>query len=103
MDGTNFVDVISIILIFWWVGFMWRNCGGYESTVAEAFTESDKDVARNGMALTAAMFWLNLLLYLRTVSVDFAVFVGGVFFVLKRLATFLVSLLIVLLAFVSFF
>jgi hypothetical protein len=99
-DRTNWIDAACIVLTFFWVGFMWQHCVG--AVMAGDFEGTENDLYRNGIAVTAAVFWLNLMLYLRTTSVDFAVFVGGVFFVLKKLATFLMvmAMLIVLIAFV---
>lgn len=47
--------------------------------------------------------WLNVLVFLKGIMVGFAVFVGGVVYVMKRLAAFFLALLIILLAFAQIF
>lgn len=58
---------------------------------------------RIGAAVTVTALWLKLLAYLRNMLIDFAVFVGGVFYVLRRLAAFLTALTIILIAFAQMF
>ena len=54
---------------------------------------------RTGAAVSVVVLWLKLSAYLRSMLIDFAVFVGGVFYVVRRLVAFLVSLSIILIAF----
>lgn len=58
---------------------------------------------RIGAAVTVTALWFRLLAYLRKMLIDFAVFVGGVFYVLRRLAAFLTALTIILIAFAQMF
>jgi hypothetical protein len=58
---------------------------------------------RTGTAISVSILWLKILAFLRNMLIDFAVFVGGVFYVFKRLAAFLICLLIILIAFAQMF
>lgn len=61
------------------------------------------DAFRIGASLSVIVLWVKLLAYLRNMLIDFAVFVGGVFYVVRRLAAFLTALLIILIAFAQMF
>lgn len=89
-DMTNWFDVFYIFLILFWSGGM----------LTQAF---DDDFFRTGCALTLGVFWMNILLFLKSMMVGFAVFVGGVVYVVKRLAAFLFTLIIILVAFSQMF
>ena len=58
---------------------------------------------RIGATVSVVIVWVKLLAYLRNVMIDFAVFVGGVFYVIRRLAAFLTALGIILIAFAQMF
>ena len=61
------------------------------------------DLFRTLAALTKGILWVSFILYVKSTLVDFAVFVGGVQYVLRRLVAFLVALTCVLLAFAFMF
>jgi len=61
------------------------------------------DLFRSLAALTKGILWVSFILYVKSTLVDFAVFVGGVQYVLRRLVAFLVALTCVLLAFAFMF
>jgi len=63
----------------------------------------DRDIFRIGGAVSFAFIWIKFLSWLRNILIDFAVFSGGVFHVLKRLLAFLVCLTIILIAFSRMF
>ena len=63
----------------------------------------DRDQFRTGTALSVIVLWLKLLAFLRNFSIDFAVFVDGLFYVVKRLAAFLTVLGVILFAFAQMF
>ncbi|VEU40414.1 unnamed protein product [Pseudo-nitzschia multistriata] len=63
----------------------------------------ERDVFRTGAALSFALIWLKFLSYLRKILIDFSVFSGGVFHVLRRLLAFLMCLTIILIAFSRMF
>jgi len=56
-------------------------------------------VFRSGTAISVIILWVKVMAFLRNVLIDFAVFVGGVFYVVRRLAAFLMALVIILIAF----
>lgn len=89
-DGTNWFDIFYILLILFW-------------TVVMQTQSLDIDTFRIGTALTFGVYWLNVLVFLKGIMVGFAVFMGGVVYVVQRLAAFFLALLIILLAFAQIF
>ena len=84
------MDVIYILLIFFWSVVM-----TVDGLPLAAF--------QNGAALSMAVFWGMVLIFLQSIFVGFAVFVGGLAYVLKCLAVFLIALVIILLEFAQMF
>ncbi len=72
-------------------------------TVFATTGKGDNHVFRNGAALSFCILWLKFLSYLRKILIDFSVFTGGVFHVMKRLLAFLMCLTIILIAFSRMF
>ena len=89
-DLSNWLNVIYIFLVYFW-------------TVRMQLSNGDDEKFRTGAALSVIILWLKLLGYLRNMLIEFSVFVGGVFHVLKRLAAFLLALMIILIAFSQMF
>ncbi len=89
-DLENWMDVLYILLIFFWTVVM---------TVQGLSTEA----FQTGAALSMALYWILILNFLQSIIVGFAVFVGGVIYVVKRLAAFLLALAIILIAFSQMF
>ena len=96
----NFVHLsriqVYILLILFWTATMNANVfrdGGVMST----------DFLKVGTALSLVVFWVMILLFLQSIIVGFAVFVGGVIYVLKRLRSFLFALVIILFMFAQIF
>ena len=89
-DPSNYVNVLFVALILTWTLIMDWGTG-------------DRDVFRVGATLSVTILWVKLLAFLRNMLIDFAVFVGGVFYVVQRLSAFLVSLGVILLAFAQMF
>lgn len=89
-DPSNWLNLMFVFLVLYW-------------TIAMDTGYGNKDVFRIGSALSVTILWVKMLAYLRNVLIDFAVFVGGVFYVVNRLAAFLISLGIILLAFSQIF
>ena len=58
---------------------------------------------RYGVAFTQGVLWCAVIYFLKSTLVDFAVFVGGVFYVVQRLAAFLLAVGLILLAFAQMF
>ena len=89
-EPNNWLNVIYIILVTFWTARMMTGSG---SNV----------MFRSGAALTYIIIWFKFLAYLRNMLIDFAVFSGGVFYVVRRLAAFLMALIIILVAFSRMF
>ena len=89
-DFENWLDVIYISLILFW------------SIVMTVEGLNDR-VFQNGAAISMAVFWIMVLSFLQSIEVGFAVFVGGVIYVVKRLVAFLVALVIILIGFAQIF
>lgn len=58
---------------------------------------------RSGVAFTQGILYLDVIVYLQSTYVDFAVFVGGVLHVVQRLSAFLTAVAVILLAFAQMF
>ncbi len=86
----NWLDTLYIFLVMFW-------------SVVMALEELPLEVFQPAAALSLAIFWIMILSFLRSMNVAFAVFVHGVVYVTKRLAAFLVSLVIILFAFTQIF
>jgi hypothetical protein len=89
-EPSNWLNVIYIMLIYVWSGYMTSGAG-------------DDDIFRIGTALSFGFIWFKFLAYLRNIMIDFAVFTGGVFHVMRRLLAFLMCLMIILIAFSRMF
>jgi Ion transport protein len=89
-DPINWMNLVFVFLVlFWTVHMQQGTCNDYTFQI--------------GAALSVTILWIKLLAYLRNVMIQFAVFVGGVFYVVNRLAAFLISLMIILVAFSQMF
>ena len=89
-DPGNWLNVIYIGFLGSWTVFM---STGW----------CDRDIFRTGAAISFGFIWIKFLSYLRNILIDFAVFSGGVFHVLRRLLAFLMCLTIILIAFSRMF
>ena len=89
-DASNWLDVITISLSLTWTTLMNTNGG-------------DDEIFRIGTALSLGIFWVSTLFYIKSVNIEFAVFVGGVFYVVKNLAVFLITAAVFLFAFAQIF
>ena len=106
---VQIIGLISLKASWIWVGEPgnWVNVtyiawiGAF--TVLATTGGGDDEVFRNGAALSFAIIWSKFLSYLRKILIDFSVFSGGVFHVLRRLLAFLMCLTIILIAFSRMF
>mmetsp|Transcript_50526 Transcript_50526/g.152217 ORF Transcript_50526/g.152217 Transcript_50526/m.152217 type:complete len:851 (-) Transcript_50526:98-2650(-) len=89
-DPTNWLDVAFIALVVVWSVLMQTGLG-------------NDDTFRTGTALSLLILWVNVLSFLKSMFIDFAVFVGGVLYVVQRLAAFLMALGVILVAFAQMF
>lgn len=85
-EPSNWLNMIYIFMIYFW-------------TIHMTYNLMDRETFRVGAAVSVIFIWIKLLAYLRNVLIDFAVFTGGVFHVMRRLAAFLLCLIIILVAF----
>lgn len=96
-DRTNYLDVTVIILVFYYAAAM-TNDSPYGGNVGI----SDQTF-RTGVALTQAVLWMSFMSFLRSLFVEFSVFVGGLGYVLKRLLAFTVTAAVTLYFFAYMF
>lgn len=89
-EPNNWLNVTYICLVAFW-------------TIDMVMVLSEDYIFRAGAALTYIVIWAKFLAYLRNMLIDFAVFSGGVFYVVRRLAAFLLALIIILIAFSRMF
>mmetsp|Transcript_34632 Transcript_34632/g.45899 ORF Transcript_34632/g.45899 Transcript_34632/m.45899 type:complete len:939 (+) Transcript_34632:125-2941(+) len=97
-DVKNILDVCLVVVTFLWCSVMFQCIQEDQS-----FDSSGKEWYKAAMAFTVLLYTLTFLLFLKSVLIDFAVFVSGMTNVIRNLLTFLVSLMIVLLAFAGAF
>lgn len=90
-DSTNWLDVTLIVLVF------------YCTTAMVNSNIGDNDSFRSLVACTKAVLWGSMISFLKSTLVDFAVFVGGVVYVVRRLGAFLLALGVIVLAFAQMF
>ena len=103
-DPANYLDM-SVITLTLYYGFIMLN-GDYNGTGDSdnnAFVGVSNSTFRSGAALTQGILWVAIIVYLKSTLVDFAVFVGGVFYVVQRLVAFLIAVGVILLAFAQMF
>lgn len=91
-DPTNWLDMTVIVLVYYYSILMTNPDFGVSH---QSF--------RSGVAFTKGVLWCAVIYFLKSTLVDFAVFVGGVFYVLQRLAAFLLAVGVILLAFAQMF
>jgi len=92
-DLSNWLDIAVIVLVLYYAILM---ADGNAAAISdEAF--------RSGVAFTQGLLWVGAIMFLKKTLVDFAVFVGGVFYVVQRLAAFLLAVGVILLAFAQMF
>lgn len=90
-DSNNWLDSAVIILVFSHGIIM----AGEVDVIEEYF--------RSTVAFTEGVLWCAIIYFLKSTLVDFAVFVGGVWYVLQRLAAFLMAVGVILFAFAQMF
>lgn len=94
-DTTNWLDMTVITLVLYYSILM---------TPADPTSWGLSDDAfRAGVAFTKGVLWMAEIYFLKSTQVDFAVFLGGVFYVVNRLVAFLLAVGVILLAFAQMF
>lgn len=89
-DATNVLDVAFITLIAYFSYQMHTGRG-------------DRESFRTWTAVVVGVMWANILVYLKNVIIDLAIFIAGVIYVLKRLGAFVLATAITLVAFTQIF
>ncbi|GKY93492.1 hypothetical protein MPSEU_000316600 [Mayamaea pseudoterrestris] len=92
-DLTNWIDICVIILVMYYAALMAQ---GSAAAI-------DNNAFRSGAAFTQGLLWVSIIMFLKKTLVQFAVFVGGLSFVLRQLAAFLLAVGVILLAFAQMF
>jgi len=87
-DPTNMLDVISILIVFFWSYVMFTLNTNIFGEYFWSF-----------LAISAIFPWALSLSWLRSTFVDFAVFVSGLGYVMRRLTAFIIVMLLILVAF----
>lgn len=103
-DLTNWLDVTVILLVFYYsimMKIITKDAGNIK--VQDDFPGINEKSFRAGCAFTKGVLWMAVIFFLKSTSVDFAVFLGGVFYVVQRLVAFLLAVGVILLAFAQMF
>ena len=91
-DMGNWLDVVLILLMFY-----------FSAVMISLAPLLNPDAFRNGTAITKGIMWIGVISYLKSVQVEFSVFVSGVTYVVQSLAAFLMALGVILLMFAQMF
>jgi len=105
-DAANYLDMTVIMLTFYYGVLMLNDDydGTEDTDNGDHVTGGMRNASfRAGAALTQGILWVAIIVYLKSTLVDFAVFVGGVFYVVQRLVAFLIAVGVILLAFAQMF
>ncbi|KAL3789281.1 hypothetical protein HJC23_000347 [Cyclotella cryptica] len=89
-DLENFFNLTFVFLISYYSVLMQTGLG-------------DDERFRIGCAFTMGVCWNQVLSYFRSILIDFAVFVSGVLFVVKRLVAFMICMIIMVVAFAQMY
>lgn len=101
-DANNWLDICLITTVLYFAIIMTdRDC--YDENNENACPGISDRAFQNGAAFAKGVLWVYVISYLKSTLVDFAVFVGGVFYVLQRLVAFLIAVGVILLAFAQMF
>jgi len=98
-DLTNWFDVLVIGLVYYYCGAMIR----VEQDIDVIRTGDSEDDFRTGAIVTLLALWIAVINFMKTTSLDFAVFFETMKNVLSQLYTFLVALLVFLIFFAQMF
>lgn len=92
-DTTNWLDTAVITVVFYFTILM----------TDDSLVAIGNETFRNGVAVAKGVLWCAVIYFLKSTLVDFAVFVGGVFYVVQRLTAFMLAVCVILLAFAQMF
>jgi hypothetical protein len=108
-DTTNWLDMAVIILTFHYSFVMILAPDPFlvpdsePPTILDDYNGMGRDQFRTGCSFTKGVLWMAVIFFLKSTQVDFAVFLGGVFYVVQRLVAFLLAVGVILLAFAQMF
>ncbi len=100
-DTTNWLDVLVIGLVTYYTTAM--TLMDPQDFKNEMHDYDDLGGFRTGTALTKGVLWMAVVFFLKSTQVDFAVFLNGVFYVVRRLVAFLLAILVILISFAQMF
>ena len=100
-DTTNWLDVLVIALVTYYTTIM--TFGDPHHYYNDDDDYDDLGGFRTGTALTKGVLWTAVIFFLKSTQVDFAVFLNGVFYVVRRLVAFLLAILVILISFAQMF
>ena len=100
-DTTNWLDVLVIALVTYYTTAM--TLMDPQDFKNEMHDYDDLGGFRTGTALTKGVLWMAVVFFLKSTQVDFAVFLNGVFYVVRRLVAFLLAILVILISFAQMF
>lgn len=102
-DTTNWLDVLVIVMAGYYTVIMTLGTPVMTDYDGNDFYGDEYDAFRTGTALTKGVLWTAVIYFLKSTRVDFAVFLNGVFYVVKRLVAFLLAVLVILICFAQMF
>mmetsp|Transcript_9093 Transcript_9093/g.12614 ORF Transcript_9093/g.12614 Transcript_9093/m.12614 type:complete len:884 (-) Transcript_9093:140-2791(-) len=91
-DLNNWLDVLVITLTVL-----------YGCVMMSGTAIISNETFRSGVAFSKAVFWTGFIVFLRSIRIEFAVFLSGVIYVVRRLTAFLIAMTVILLAFAQMF
>ena len=100
-DPTNWLDVLVIALVTYYTSAM--TLMDPQEFKNEMHDYDDLGGFRTGTALTKGILWMAVVFFLKSTQVDFAVFLNGVYYVVRRLVAFLLAILVILISFAQMF
>ena len=100
-NPSNWLDVTYIFLVCFWAIAMTLEPSSRSPDIGGC-DDADEQF-RTGAAISVVFMWMKFLAYLRNTYIDFAVFLGGLFYVVRRLVAFMLCLCITLIAFSQMF
>ena len=102
-DTTNWIDMAVITLVYWYGVYMALQIEDGDIVDTYDFEDLGDSGFRPGVAFTKGVLWMAVIYFLKSTLVDFAVFVGGVYYVVQRLVAFLLAVGVILLMFAMMF
>jgi len=99
VDTTNWLDVMVISMVGTFAALMSDPEGLKADGNPENLWGADKKAFRAGCAFTKMVLWVAVVYFLKSLSINFAVFLDGVIYVVKGLVAFIMAVFCILLAF----